>query len=133
MGALENALLKRALVDPATGLPNTLYLDLIREWERTRAERDGKEVRLIAVSVCGGDAASRRALALELCGTFRKSDLVASEGAERFYVLFTAQEADDADVLCERVQDVVQELNSRAPGEPPLTAELELIELPAEG
>jgi GGDEF domain-containing protein len=131
MGALENALLKRALVDPATGLPNTLYLDLIGDWERGRAERDGKELRLIAVSVCGGDATSRRALALELCGTFRKSDLVASEGAERFYVLFTAQEADDAEVLCERVQSVVDELNARGSVQTPLTAELELIERPA--
>ncbi len=132
-GALENALLRRALVDPATGLPNTLYLDLIREWERTRAEREGTLLRVIAVTVSGGDAARRRALALELCTAFRRSDLVASEGPERFYILFSVHEAGDTEVVSERVAQAVADVNARlANASSALEADVRMLELPAD-
>src|SRR5919202_625774 len=64
--ALEHGLLKRSLTDPTTGLPNRLYLEVIRSWEETRAKRDGAKVFLLAVVPSGGTEQVRRMLAVRL-------------------------------------------------------------------
>ena len=61
---LENSLLRRVLTDPATGLPNTLYLDLIRNWEEAVADRHGADVLLLALKITGGQLQQQRILFL---------------------------------------------------------------------
>jgi GGDEF domain-containing protein len=117
---IEHQLLKRALTDPATGLPNTLYLELIRNWQAAVAERHGGSARVIALAVSGGTDDARRKLAWSLAEAVRKSDLLASEGRERFFLLLALHDDSDLDAVRARVDDVVNSLNAKMPGEPQL-------------
>ena len=114
---LENALLRRALTDPATGLPNTLYLDLIRNWEEAVADRQGGDVLLLALTLSGGTESLRRRLAWELADTVRRSDFIASEGPHRFYLLLAVREPEDVETIRARINNVVAGLNTQSPPE----------------
>src|ERR1051325_4864063 len=79
-------LLGRALRDPETGLPNVPFFSLIRDWEERRARRRKYRVRVLEISVRGGSERARGALSWQLAQTLRASDLVASQGRERYRV-----------------------------------------------
>ena len=125
---LESGLLKRVLGDSATGLPNTLYLEMLREWGRAIAERHGQRVLLLQISVAGGSARLRRAFGMTLFGIFRRADLVTSEGGHRYHVLTVVREAEAADVLVRRVEKIAAMLNQRSPSEPPLDVRVAVVE-----
>ena len=114
---LENALLRRMLTDPATGLPNTLYLDLIRNWEEAVADRHGADILLLGMTLSGGTESLRRRLAWDLAESVRKSDFIASEGPHRFYLLLAVREPDDVETIRARIDNVVAGLNTQSPPE----------------
>ena len=122
---LENNLLRRVLTDPATGLPNTLYLDLIRNWEEAVADRQGTDVLLLVLKIWGGTEALRRRLAWDLAESVRKSDFIASEGPQRFYLLLAVREAEDVATIQDRVEQIVAQLNTQASPETQIRFELQ--------
>lgn len=126
---VESGLLRRVLTDPATGLPNTLYLDLVREWEQRRAEREGERVLLLALEIRGGDESLRRRLLLALTAAVRRSDFIASEGEDLVYLLLTVPGEEGVDVVRDRVAHEVDELNDRTAPDRPLTVTLDTAEL----
>jgi GGDEF domain-containing protein len=107
--------LGRVLTDPTTGLPNIPYFRLIRDWEERRASRRGYSVRVLRITVSGGDDRIRRSLSWRLCREFRSSDLIASEGSAHFRVLLTSPDAEQADAIQTRIVDMATELNQRHP------------------
>ena len=125
---LESGLLKRVLVDSATGLPSTLYLQMLRKWGRALAERHGERALLLRISVASGSERLRRAFGMTLFGVFRRADLVASEGGHNFHVLTVVREAEAAEVLVKRVKKIAAMLNQRSPSEPPLELRVEAAE-----
>ncbi|MDQ6828912.1 MAG: hypothetical protein M3081_08605 [Gemmatimonadota bacterium] len=114
---MENALLRRTLTDPATGLPNTLYLDLIRNWESAVAARQGAAVHVVALTLDGGTELSRRQLAWDLAESVRKSDFLASAGPERFYLLLAVRHAGDLATVRQRIEDLVTAVNAEGSSE----------------
>ncbi len=124
---LENSLLRRVLTDPATGLPNTLYLDLIRNWEEALADRHGSDVLLLVLTLSGGTEALRRRLAWELAESVRKSDFIASEGPQRFYLLLAVREAEDMNTIRGRIDRVVAQVNAEASPETQIHFELKPV------
>ena len=122
---LENNLLRRVLTDPATGLPNTLYLDLIRNWEEAVANRQGADVLLLVLKIFGGTEALRRRLAWELAESVRKSDFIASEGPHRFYLLLAVREAEDMAMIQGRVEQIVEQLNAQSSPDTQIRFELQ--------
>ena len=104
--------LGRALMDPTTGLPNVPYFRLIREWEERRARRYRQSVRTVTLTVRGGDERARRALGWRLCRTLRDSDFLASNGSAQFNILLTSPDAEHAEALCRRLEEIVADLNS---------------------
>lgn len=105
--------LGRALMDPTTGLPNVPYFRLIREWEERRARRYRTAVRTVTLSVSGGDERTRRALGWRLCRALRDSDFLASNGPAQFRILLTSPDAEQAESLCRRLEEIVADLNHR--------------------
>jgi GGDEF domain-containing protein len=103
-----NGLLGRALRDPETGLPNVPFFSLIRDWEERRARRRKYRVRVLDISVHGGSERARGALSWRLSQALRASDLVASQGRERYRVLLTSPDAEHADRIRERIEGVVR-------------------------
>ena len=103
--------LGRALMDPTTGLPNVPYFRLIREWEERRARRYKHSVRTVTLSVSGGDERARRALGWRLCRALRDSDFLASNGPMQFRILLTSPDAEQAESLCRRLEEIVGDLN----------------------
>ena len=116
--------LNRALRDPATGLPNVPYLQLIRDWEERRARRRSYAVRLLKVRVHGGEERVRRSLGWRLIRLLRDSDFIASRGPTNFHILLTSPDAEHADALRERITALIEELNERHPSGTPLVAEM---------
>lgn len=95
--------LGRALMDPATGLPNLPYFSIILDWEERRAKRRGYSVRVLTISAECGDEALLRSLGWRLCQELRTSDLIASEGRSTFRVLLTSPDAENAAAIGERI------------------------------
>ena len=123
--ALEG-FLGRALTDPTTGLPNIPYFRMIRDWEERRANRRQYEVRVLRIHVTGGDERIRRSLSWRLCREFRSSDLIASEGSAHFRVLLTSPDAENAEAIRVRIEDMATEINARHPAPEPLALRVEL-------
>ncbi len=98
--------LGRALTDAATGLPNFPYFQIIQNWEERRARRRKTLVRVVRVAVTGGGAGARRALLWRMCQELRTSDLIASEGRDLFHILLTSPDAENADAIADRVQQL---------------------------
>lgn len=96
--------LGRALMDPATGLPNLPYFSIILDWEGRRSRRRGYSVRVLTVTAECQDEALLRSLGWRLCQEVRDSDLVASEGRSTFRVLLTSPDAENADAIAERIR-----------------------------
>ena len=105
-----DGLLGRALHDPETGLPNAPFFALIRDWEERRARRRKYRVRVLDIAVRGGSEQARRSLSWRLAQALRASDLIASHGRERFRVLLTSPDAEYADDIRRRLEEVVQAL-----------------------
>ena len=103
-----DGLLGRALRDPETGLPNAPFFALIRDWEERRARRRKYRVRVLDISVHGGSERARGALSWRLAQALRASDLVSSQGRERYRVLLTSPDAEHADRIRERIEHVVR-------------------------
>ncbi|MBA3557056.1 MAG: diguanylate cyclase [Gemmatimonadaceae bacterium] len=118
--------LGRALRDPATGLPNVPYLQLIRDWEERRARRRSYAVRVLKLTVSGGDERIRRSLAWRLIRILRDSDFIASQGPDHFEVLLTSPDAEHAGTLRSRIRKLIAELNERQPGTSPLKVQMEI-------
>jgi GGDEF domain-containing protein len=118
--------LGRALRDPATGLPNVPYLQLIRDWEEKRARRRSYAVRVLKISVTRGDERIRRSLGWRLIRALRDSDFVASQGADHFEVLLTSPDAEHAGALRARIRRLVQELNENHPDHEPIDVRVEI-------
>ncbi|MFL5582885.1 MAG: hypothetical protein ACJ8AO_21165 [Gemmatimonadaceae bacterium] len=110
--------LGRALQDPATGLPNIPYFLLIRDWEERRAARRGYAVRVIRVEVSGGAERVRRALSWHLCQELRGSDLIASEGRDHYRILLTSPDAENAEAVGARIEELASTLNAGADDNP---------------
>jgi GGDEF domain-containing protein len=121
-----NTFLGRALMDPATGLPNVPYFSLIRDWEEQRARRRKYAVRVVSVWVEGGSDRVRRALSWHLCQELRSSDLIASEGRDLFRILLTSPDAENVTAVKNRVSELIETLNRRADANPPLRCRLEV-------
>jgi GGDEF domain-containing protein len=115
--AIENNLLKRILTDPLTGLPSVMYFRLIREWEERRARRRDYNVSVLTVEVQGGTQSVRRTLGLRLCRDFRTSDLIASDGNEHYRVLLTTPDAEQAEVIRQKVSRIADGLNEGVPAD----------------
>lgn len=109
--------LGRALMDPATGLPNAPYFRLIRDWEERRARRHRLPLRVVKMTLDGGDDRSRRALTWRLCRSLRDSDFLASTGPMHFRILLTSPDTEHADTLCRRLEGVIAALNADLPDE----------------
>lgn len=109
--------LGRALTDAATGLPNIPYFRIIQNWEERRARRRETQVRVVRVSVSGGGDTSRRALLWRMCQELRTSDLIASEGRDTYHILLTTPDAENAEAIAERVQQMGAGLGQSDPGE----------------
>lgn len=107
-----DAFLGRALMDPATGLPNLPYFNIIRSWEEKRAERRGSCVREVRVLLRGGSERLRRMLSWRLYRALRGSDLVATHGPQQLRILLTTPDAEQAEHLCERIREVVKDVNA---------------------
>lgn len=105
--------LGRALQDPATGLPNIPYFLLIRDWEERRAGRRGYTVRVIRVSVSGGNERQRRALSWHLCQELRGSDLIASQGRDHYRILLTTPDAENAEAVGARIAELAGNMSSQ--------------------
>ena len=116
----------RVLTDPATGLPNLPYFRLIRDWEQRRANRRQYSVRVLRVSVEGGDERLRRSLSWRLCRDLRTSDLIASEGAGHYRILLTSPDAENAEAIRSRIEEIATELNERHGSEQPVVMQVEL-------
>ena len=118
----HDGFLGRALMDPATGLPNVPYFRLIRDWEERRARRRKYSVRVLRVMVQGGDDRARRALGWRLCREVRDSDLIASQGSGHFRILLTSPDAENAELICARIRELGVALSARhRAGAEPLT------------
>lgn len=122
--------LGRALMDPATGLPNLPYFGLIQQWEERRARRRRYAVRVVAVRADGGDDRTRRSLGWRLCQELRTSDLIASEGRGHYRILLTSPDAERAESVRERIEAMAAELNVRHPAPEPLVLHVEVETLP---
>ncbi len=121
-----DAFLERALRDPDTGLPNVPFLQLIRDWEERRARRRHYSVRLLKVSVTGGDDRVLRTLGWRLLRAVRDSDFLASKGPHQFQVLLTSPDAEQFDALQHRISKIIDDLNARHPDLPPLRGQMEI-------
>jgi GGDEF domain-containing protein len=107
--------LGRALMDPATGLPNIPYFAIVQEWEERRARRRGYEVRVLSMAVECDDDALLRSLAWRLCQEVRNSDLIASEGRSKYRILLTSPDAENAAHIKARIEDMAKSLNREHP------------------
>jgi GGDEF domain-containing protein len=125
---IASNLLRQALTDPGTGLPNGVYFRLICDWEVRRAQRAGGRVRVVTVLVDGGDAATRRHLVNELAREFRRSDLIACSGPGTVQMLFTSPDAEQTRRITERVSEIAETINRRDTGAPPVAARIEIEE-----
>ena len=123
---MPDAFLERALQDPATGLPNVPYLELIRAWEERRARRRSTAVRVLKLTVSGGSERVRRTLSWRLIRALRDSDFIASRGPFYFEVLLTAPDAEHTDRVRARLRTLIAELNARHPEDEPLRATIEV-------
>lgn len=112
--------LGQALTDPATGLPNLPYFDLVQDWECRRATRRSYCVRVLTLRVRGP---VDRSLAWRLCQELRTSDLIASDGGKHYRVLLTSPDAENAPAIGERIQIMIDKLNEKR-GAEPIRAEL---------
>ena len=127
---VPSGLLGRVLVDPMTGLPNIPYFEVIKEWEARRALRRNYAVRVLDVKVAGGGERLRRSLGWRLAELLRASDLIASAGASHFRILLTSPDAEHAESVATRVEQLAEALNDRHPAEPALEVAV-AIEQPA--
>ena len=118
------SLLGRVLLDPATGLPNLPYFEVIQDWEAKRAERRNYQVRVLDIRIEGGAEATRRTLGWRLRQLLRASDLIASRGTDFFRVLLTSPDAEYADDVARRVASMVDSINGRHPSDPPLDVQV---------
>ena len=125
---LETVLLGRVLTDPATGLPSVPYFRLIREWEERQARRRGTHVRVLRLTVQGGDERIHRSMGWRLCREFRTSDLICSEGPDRFRLLLTSPDADRMDAIVERLQHLAETLQKTSSGDVPVAIAVEVDE-----
>lgn len=107
--------LGRALMDPATGLPNIPYFMIVQEWEERRARRRGYAVRVLMLAVECDDDALLRSLAWRLCQEVRDSDLIASEGRSLYRILLTSPDAENAETIRARIEEMARSLNSERP------------------
>jgi GGDEF domain-containing protein len=126
----HDAFLGQALRDPATGLPNLPYLQLIREWEERRARRRKYDVRILEIEVTGGDERTRRSLSWRLIRALRDSDFLASQGPMRFHVLLTSPDAEHMQTVRDRIANVIVDMNTRYRCDPPLDVRITVTEEP---
>lgn len=108
--------LGRALMDPATGLPNLPYFSIIVDWEERRSKRRGYVVRVLTIKAECHDEALLRSLGWRLCQELRTSDLIASEGGCVFRVLLTSPDAENADAIAERIDAMGRALDAEHQG-----------------
>lgn len=104
--------LGRALMDPSTGLPNLPYFSIILDWEERRSKRRGYIVRVLTIMAECLDEALVRSLGWRLCQELRTSDLIASEGRCTFRVLLTSPDAENAEVIAERISAMGRSLGA---------------------
>ncbi len=95
--------LGRALMDPATGLPNLPYFSIILDWEQRRSKRRAYSVRVLTINAECNDEALLRSVGWRLCQELRDSDLIASEGRSTFRVLLTSPDAENAEAIAGRI------------------------------
>jgi PleD family two-component response regulator len=119
-------------MDPATGLPNIPYFAIVQEWEERRACRRGYEVRVLTMAVECDDEALLRSLAWRLCQEVRNSDLVASEGRSKYRILLTSPDAENADHIKARIEELAKSLNREHP-QAKLELRVNLQPIPAAG
>ena len=124
------ALLGQVLRDPTTGLPNLPYFEMIQDWEAKRAQRRNYAVRVLDIRVDGGGEMIRRSLSWRLCQALRSSDLIASHGREHFRILLTSPDAENAEQVAQRLEQMADDINGRHPAEPALSVSVDIHEAP---
>lgn len=107
--------LGRALMDPATGLPNIPYFCIVQEWEERRARRRGYSVRVISLAVESEDEMFLRSLSWRLCQELRTSDLIASEGRSAYRILLTSPDAENIEPIKARIEELADAVNLKNP------------------
>ncbi|MGI8619898.1 MAG: hypothetical protein ACR2L6_12560 [Gemmatimonadaceae bacterium] len=107
--------LGQALTDPATGLPNIPYFNLIQDWVTRRAQRRNSEVKVLTLRLQG---AADRTLAWRLCQELRTSDLIASEGRHCYRILLTSPDAENVGAIGERIEAMIGKLNEKRDSDP---------------
>lgn len=105
--------LGRALMDPATGLPNIPYFCLVQEWEERRARRRGYSVRVISVRAESDDDQILQSLSWRLCQELRTSDLIASEGRNAYRILLTSPDSENVDAITKRISAMASAINDQ--------------------
>jgi hypothetical protein len=126
VSTIESTLLGRVLSDPQTGLPSAQYFRIIREWEERRAKRRGYRVRVLHITVGGGEDRIRLSMAWRFCSEFRTSDLLASDGPGRYQLLLTSPDAEQCDSFRERLDRLAASINEAHPAPEPLTITVEV-------
>lgn len=118
--SVGDGLLARALTDATTGLPSILYFRLIRDWEQRRAERRGYRVRVVRLTVAGGDERLRKSLSWRICREFRSSDLIASDGPSHYRLLLTSPDAENIDIMRQRLEQLAVSVNEKVAKDAPI-------------
>ncbi|MES2642328.1 MAG: GGDEF domain-containing protein [Myxococcota bacterium] len=115
VGALHDAVLRSALADPLTALPNRRHLEILLENAVARVRRRPEPLSVLLIDVDGlkrindtgghaaGDAALK-AVGAALHSECRGSDVPARISGDEFAVLATGADAPDALALAERVR-----------------------------
>ncbi|MFI5316256.1 MAG: response regulator [Myxococcota bacterium] len=120
--AIESAqdrerLARSSLREPSTGLPGREFLEEVGRTEVHKAHRFGRRLSLLCVDVEGFDASRDAAVLPALVGavtrTLRTTDVLAAEGARRFWVLVTDTDPLGGVVLkrriAQRMRDALRE------------------------
>jgi hypothetical protein len=126
--SVGDGLLARALTDVTTGLPSVLYFRLIRDWEERRAKRRGYRVRVLRVTATGGDDRIRKSLSWRICREFRSSDLIASDGPSHFRLLLTSPDAENLEIMRDRLEQLALSLNEKVAKDTPVALVVEADE-----
>lgn len=83
-------------------------------------------MREVILRVAGGAVRVRRALSWRLRRELRESDLVASGGPGQSHILLTSPDAEHAERVCARIEQLAAEINQHHPGDPPLEVQVEI-------
>ena len=101
-----------SLLDPGTGLPSRTYLEQVLAVEVQKAQRFGRRLACLCLELKGVDeleGSARTAMVGAVRRTLRTTDILASQGSRRFWVLVTDTDSLGGVVLKRRLAERVSE------------------------